>query len=101
MSYDAKYLKDLRTAGFYAAADELEQQNRHHASMILAVKQREEANAYGDAEANRADEAEQLVREARGVLLRVQIYAPDVGVDEFLDAIHDARLLIAKIDGAE
>lgn len=47
------------------------------------------------------ERAEQLVREARDVLLRVQTYAPDVGVDEFLDAIHDARLLIAKIDGAE
>ncbi len=47
------------------------------------------------------ERAEQLVREAREVLLRVQTYAPDIGVDEFLDAIHNARLLIAKIDGAE
>jgi hypothetical protein len=51
--------------------------------------------------ADRIDTAEAIVRSSREVLVRLTAYAPDVGVDEFLDALNDARGLIAKIDGAE
>ena len=44
---------------------------------------------------------EHLVRDSREILTRVEAYAPDIGVDEFLDAIDDARRLVARIDGAE
>ncbi len=44
---------------------------------------------------------EALVREAREVLHRLFRFAPDVGVDEFHDALREAHLLVAKIDGAE
>lgn len=48
-----------------------------------------------------AEAGDALVRDARAVLDRLIQYSPDHGVDEFLDAIRDARLLVAKIDGAE
>lgn len=51
--------------------------------------------------ADRIETAEALVRSASEVLNRLTAYAPDVGVDEFLDALNDARSLIARIDGAE
>jgi hypothetical protein len=51
--------------------------------------------------ADRIETAEALVRSASEVLNRLTAHAPDVGVDEFLDALNDARSLIARIDGAE
>lgn len=47
------------------------------------------------------EHAQTIVRDARALLDRLVMHAPDHGVDEFLDAIRDARLLVAKIDGAE
>lgn len=47
------------------------------------------------------EHAQAIVRDARAVLDRLVLHSPDHGVDEFLDAISDARLLVAKIDGAE
>lgn len=47
------------------------------------------------------EHAQTIVRDARALLDRIVLHSPDHGVDEFLDAIRDARLLIAKIDGAE
>jgi hypothetical protein len=49
----------------------------------------------------RDETAEELVRSAHAILNRLTAHAPDVGVDEFLDALNDARFLIARIDGAE
>lgn len=49
----------------------------------------------------RIETCEALVRSARDVLNRLEMYAPDVGVDEFHDALRDAHSLIARIDGAE
>lgn len=57
--------------------------------------------AVSDEMVERAESAEATVREARDVLGRLFRFAPDVGVDEFHDALRDAHLLIAKIDGAE
>lgn len=47
------------------------------------------------------ESAEAMVRDARAVLDRLVRHSPDHGVDEFLDAINDARILVARIDGAE
>ncbi len=42
------------------------------------------------------EHAQTIVRDARALLDRLVMHAPDHGVDEFLDAIRDARLLVAK-----
>lgn len=51
--------------------------------------------------ADRIETAEAIVIDARALLDRLVQYSPDVGVDEFHDALNDARYLIARIDGAE
>lgn len=61
----------------------------------------EGANDLMDDAAEAIESASALVIQARVVLDRLVQFSPDHGVDEFLDAINDARLLVAKIDGAE
>lgn len=41
----------------------------------------------------------EALSEAIAVLRRLEAHAPDVGVDEFQDALRDARRLIAKAEG--
>lgn len=66
-----------------------------------AVERAEAIIAYAAGEPGSQEHARAIVRDARAVLDRLVRYSPDHGVDEFLDVINDARLLIAKIDGAE
>lgn len=75
--------------------------DRHDAMIDLVAAAILSDRATRDDLSVRAGTAEAIVREARDVLNRLEMYAPDVGVDGFHDALHDARLLIARIDGAE
>lgn len=40
----------------------------------------------------------EVLSEAVGVLRRIETYAPDLGVDEFQDALRDARAIITKAE---
>ena len=70
------------------------------AHLVKEARERETDAIEGD-EPGSQEFSQQIVREARAVLDRLVTYSPDHGVDEFLDAIRDARLLVARIDGAE
>lgn len=80
--------------------DALNESDPIHDDYWAAAKAGEDALSSSDPD-GALESAEALVREARDVLGRLFRHAPDMGVDEFHDALRDAHLLMAKIDGAE